>query len=290
MRCAIPKAIQKEVLISSRRRCCLCVCLLDQKEPTKGQIAHLNGDPQDPRFDNLVWLCLNHHDDFDGRTSQSKGFTPEEVREYRDRLYAQNGIDFSRTPHPVGGVARTAELTTPPEISEYDLVDEASCAELPFMSEPWRFPLWQVANQPELFAFKASNRADGVCLIERIDLPDGRIVIAAIEIAGNPGCSITNSVEDLCLQVCKRFQILHDRLIWLEHYNYDESQEWDLVTFAETPPEGLFAGPKWTQMTAESWRNLGLKPRTTLTSSRGSYRSKLEKSFEWPAQAILSVD
>ena len=84
------KFVEKEVLTASRRRCCLCVFLTDRDDVRKGQIAHLNRDPSDSRFQNLVFLCLEHHDEYDGRASQSKGLTLEEVTEYRDRLYRQN--------------------------------------------------------------------------------------------------------------------------------------------------------------------------------------------------------
>lgn len=77
------------VLMLSRRRCCLCLFLDHRDEACKGQIAHLNRDPSDGRFDNLVWLCLKHHDDYDSRTSQSKGLTELELRTWRDRLAMQ---------------------------------------------------------------------------------------------------------------------------------------------------------------------------------------------------------
>jgi hypothetical protein len=80
---------------------------------------------------------------------------------------------------------------------------------------PWRFPLWQVSDQLEFFAYTAGNRADGVCLIERIDLPDQRVVIACLQVPGNPGSSITNCVEEICTQVCRRFRIAPERLVWL---------------------------------------------------------------------------
>ncbi len=35
---------------------------------------------------NLVFLCLEHHDEFDGRTSQSKGLSAHEVKHYRAKL------------------------------------------------------------------------------------------------------------------------------------------------------------------------------------------------------------
>jgi hypothetical protein len=50
-------------------------------------VAHLDQDPSNNDPDNHVWLCLDHHDQFDSRTSQSKGLTEEEVRRHRERLY-----------------------------------------------------------------------------------------------------------------------------------------------------------------------------------------------------------
>jgi hypothetical protein len=52
-----------------------------------GQIAHLNRDASDINPDNLAFMCLEHHDWFDTKTSQSKGATTNEARHYRDKLY-----------------------------------------------------------------------------------------------------------------------------------------------------------------------------------------------------------
>jgi len=71
-RTSIPKTTETEVLLASKRRCCLCIGLFGSEEIRKGQTAHLNHDASNSRFDNLVFLCLEHHDEFDGRTSQSE--------------------------------------------------------------------------------------------------------------------------------------------------------------------------------------------------------------------------
>lgn len=280
------KSIQKDILIASRRRCCLCVFLNHRDEVRKGQIAHLNHDPTDSGFENLVWLCLEHHDDYDGKSNQSKGLTIDEVREYRDRLYAQNNPEVNKEILNATLSTEAVELAPLPPTSDYEIVRKNFPDEVDFIYEPWRYPLWQVANKPEFFAYKAGNRADGVCLIERIDLPDGRIVIACVETAGNPGNSITNCVEELCFQVCERFEIPANRLVWLQHYDYDEDQEWDMVSFTQIPPHGPFANPKWVTMTPEMWRSLMLKPKKKLSSWRGEFESKLIKLFHWPTQAI----
>jgi hypothetical protein len=95
------RKIEERVFIASRRRCCLCVFLNDRNDVRQGQIAHLNRDRSDSRFENLVFLCLEHHNDYDTRTHQSKGFSLGEVRQYRERLYRKypNEADAAPTPH-----------------------------------------------------------------------------------------------------------------------------------------------------------------------------------------------
>lgn len=88
VRKAISEKIVDEVLSRSRRRCALCYGLERCKEVTNGQIAHIDRDSSNATFDNLVFLCLDHHDKYDSKTSQSKNFTPNELKQYRDELYS----------------------------------------------------------------------------------------------------------------------------------------------------------------------------------------------------------
>jgi predicted Zn-ribbon and HTH transcriptional regulator len=81
-----PKAY-KDVLLKSRRRCCLCFGLKGDHGEKKGQIAHLDHDPANGRPDNLAFLCLEHHDQYDSTTSQSKSLQIGEVKAYREKLY-----------------------------------------------------------------------------------------------------------------------------------------------------------------------------------------------------------
>ncbi len=83
----IGAADQAEVLLASGRRCCLCYGLQGDFGVKRGQIAHLDGDASNSRTDNLVFLCLEHHDAFDSRPSQSKGLMREELLFYRAMLY-----------------------------------------------------------------------------------------------------------------------------------------------------------------------------------------------------------
>ncbi|HVA14487.1 MAG TPA: hypothetical protein VNF99_14655 [Stellaceae bacterium] len=273
------------VAIASRRRCCLCVFLKDRDETCKGQIAHLNRDPSDSKFENLVYLCLEHHDEYDSRTSQSKGLMLDEVRSYRDRLYDRNPEAKAAAFEHMTKVG--TEIEPLPKASQYELLRKRFPKELAFTSKPWRYPLWQVANQPQLFAYKASNGCDGICLIERIDLPDGRIVIVCTQTEGNPGQSITNSIEELCLQVCERFEIPPNRLVWLEHYDFLTPDEWDIVNFKRRPPRSPFEDPSWTTMTPKIWRELKLRPKGKARIEAGRIDSQIEKLFEWPTEAIF---
>jgi len=56
-----------------------------------GQIAHLDHDRSNNKEDNLVYLCLRHHNMYDSKTSQSKGFTKGEMRHYREELFKKLG-------------------------------------------------------------------------------------------------------------------------------------------------------------------------------------------------------
>jgi hypothetical protein len=87
-RIKVPARTLAEVVTASRRRCCICFALDGDSTEKPGQIAHLDRDASNSRPDNLAFLCLKHHDQYDSRTSQSKGLTLEEVKGYRGQLAA----------------------------------------------------------------------------------------------------------------------------------------------------------------------------------------------------------
>lgn len=283
-RVPVNKHVAAQVLMASRRRCCLCVYLNKRDEVRQGQIAHLNRNSGDSTFDNLVFLCFDHHDLYDSRTNQSKGFSEMEVKAWRDHLYAEYPLPSSI----VRFEDNVTELAPLSPTSQYAALIKKNDKHFRFLTKPWKYPLWQVANQPELFAYKSRGGFDGVCLIERIDIPDGRIVVVCIQVPGNPGRGITNSVEELCLQVCDRFDIPAAKLVWLEHYDHFGPEEWNMVTFAIKPPKGLFSGPKWTAITPEMWKGLRLRPKKRMRVWVGQYQSKVAKLFHWPTEAMQS--
>ena len=84
---ATSPTVELKVLLKSRRRCALCVGLHRDLEVKRGQIAHIDRNAQHCSVDNLAFLCLAHHDEYDSKTSQSKGITSQELKQYRDQLY-----------------------------------------------------------------------------------------------------------------------------------------------------------------------------------------------------------
>jgi hypothetical protein len=92
-RIAVPGDNQDQVLLLSRRRCCICFGLHGDLEVEPGQIAHLDHDNTNFDLDNLAFLCLPHHDQYDGKTSQSKGLRESEVKHFRKELYEKVEAD-----------------------------------------------------------------------------------------------------------------------------------------------------------------------------------------------------
>lgn len=83
----VPLADEADVLVRSGRRCCICYALKGNFQEKKGQIAHLDHNPENVLVDNLCFLCLDHHNEYDSQRRQSKGFTLKEVKQYRSDLY-----------------------------------------------------------------------------------------------------------------------------------------------------------------------------------------------------------
>jgi hypothetical protein len=86
-RIIIPADIQDQVLLLSRRRCCICFALHGDVDVKQGQIAHLDHKSSNNELDNLAFLCLRDHDLYDSTTRQSKGLRESEVKQHRTELY-----------------------------------------------------------------------------------------------------------------------------------------------------------------------------------------------------------
>lgn len=75
----VPEKTQADILFANRRRCPLCFSYYFDSSFKKGQIVHLDKNPNNNSPENLLYLCLEHHDEYDSQTSQSKGITKEEI-------------------------------------------------------------------------------------------------------------------------------------------------------------------------------------------------------------------
>jgi hypothetical protein len=83
----LTRAIEADVLMRSRRRCCLCAYLNGDFREKQGQIAHVDRNIENGTPANLIFLCFDHHDRYDSSTRQSKNLTTTEVVRYRNKLW-----------------------------------------------------------------------------------------------------------------------------------------------------------------------------------------------------------
>ena len=87
--------VETAVLINCGRRCALCVGLNNDHTVKNGQIAHIDRDSSNSSYDNLVFLCIPHHDDYDTVRRQSKNLKPDELRHYKRVVCQRYGPDYS---------------------------------------------------------------------------------------------------------------------------------------------------------------------------------------------------
>ena len=120
------------------------------------------------------------------------------------------------------------------------------------------------------YRFRSAHGREAWCALEILRATEGRRVVIATELAGNPGTSITNACEHLAYQVCVEFSIDPAELVWIEHYGYAapggsgrRPRSYDWVTLDILPPghDAVLAHPRWRAMGDEDWRSLGLEPR-----------------------------
>jgi len=252
-RIKLSKDREAEILVASHRRCCLCYFLDNEKKPQGGQIAHINHNPRNNHIENLVFLCLNHHDEYDSKTSQSKGFTEKEVTNYRDELYKL---------FPSLNLDYNVDIKEQKQIAVNHLNRDRS-KKLQFLDNPWKLKTLD-KNSPLLYAFKSQRGFDGICRIERIDLEDGRVLFICEDIDENPGVSSENSIECIALQFCENFQIYPNDLLLVQHFSITNlsDNKWYYVEFKKQDMKEGFLDPSWKTITTEDWEEIGYRPRS----------------------------
>ena len=108
---AIPPEVQARVLAESRRRCAVCYGLSRDLQVKRGQLAHLDQDPSNNKQTNIVFLCFDHHDEYDSTTRQSKGLTLAEILAYHRQLVDELERQWS-----------TGEFSAPPSPAQISIV------------------------------------------------------------------------------------------------------------------------------------------------------------------------
>ena len=88
--------VEEDVLRRCRRHCCMCFGLYGTFEVTEGQIAHLDRNRANSVSENLAFLCLACHKNYDTKSNRVKAFTAGEIRHYRAMLYRRLGHDRVR--------------------------------------------------------------------------------------------------------------------------------------------------------------------------------------------------
>lgn len=81
-RIKIPKKIEDDVMFKSQSKC-YCGKQGDQ-------IHHLDENPANNDFDNLIFLCFDHHDDASVKKGLKKRLNISQLKQRRNELYLQN--------------------------------------------------------------------------------------------------------------------------------------------------------------------------------------------------------
>lgn len=93
-----------------------------------------------------------------------------------------------------------------------------------------------------IFEFKGFHDCDSKCEIDIF----GKVVIATqLDNEDIPGTSITNAAEMIAEDVCNKYKIPYDELIWIEHYKKEEYYEETYKIVQFKIENGGFIDPKW---------------------------------------------
>jgi len=101
----LSRNVEADILTTSKRRCAICYGIDGDLQEKQGQIAHLDNNPNNNEIDNLCFMCLNHHNQYDSKTSVSKNYTTKEIKIYRDSLYSKINTDIRFNVKPENGTS-----------------------------------------------------------------------------------------------------------------------------------------------------------------------------------------
>src|ERR1700752_866453 len=84
-RIPIPKLVANEVMTKSEGN---CYC-----GKRGAHIHHLDEDPSNNNFDNLILLCFEHHHEASIKGGLMRQLTPDQLKTLRNKLYRKNEIN-----------------------------------------------------------------------------------------------------------------------------------------------------------------------------------------------------
>lgn len=120
---AIPVQTKLNILRKSKRRCAYCFGLQGDLEEKYGQIAHIDRNNENNSENNLAFLCLKHHNEYDTVFKQTINLFPQELINYKTQLenyIAQNTLSLN-TPvtNPNGTIFNPHDYEMFLEIKEF---------------------------------------------------------------------------------------------------------------------------------------------------------------------------
>ena len=75
--------VARKVALTCRRVCAMCWALYGVGSAQRGQIAHADHDPTNDKENNLVWLCVSCHDEYDSTPKQTRRIDQGELKAYK---------------------------------------------------------------------------------------------------------------------------------------------------------------------------------------------------------------
>ena len=74
----IPQPTEARLMFNADHTCCIC-----QQKGKPVQINHMDGDPSNNDYDNLIVLCLDHHEVVSRKSHMAKGYSVGELKLYK---------------------------------------------------------------------------------------------------------------------------------------------------------------------------------------------------------------
>jgi hypothetical protein len=150
----------------------------------RGQIAHIDRNAANAEEKDLVYLCLDHHDEYDSTTSQTKGITGAELRGYKERLLTaiRSGDHERPTPAPLSAAAKEEAGRSHDERifrRADDLLPESSLRE--FLNGLQSDDSYHASGAQQLHAFRSALVETGSQFIESNLCAKARAFIASLD-------------------------------------------------------------------------------------------------------------